>query len=249
MSEPVLRLRDVALARGPRAVLAGVDLAVAAGEVVAVMGHSGVGKTTMLRAIAGLERFDRGEIDVAGVRLRPGLASRDGTRRALARQVGLVFQAHSLFEHLDALGNVWLAPVHVQKVPRAEAEARARRLLDQLGVGHRAHALPRELSGGEAQRVAVARALAVDPPLLLMDEPTAALDPARRGELAQTLRALVAAGRTLVFATHDADFARACATRVVIMAEGRVTEEGPPGTVLVSPRHPATRALLQHPDA
>ncbi len=247
MPERVLRLRNVALSRGSRQVLDGVDLEVARGELVAIMGPSGVGKTTLLRVVAGLEPFGRGEVDVDGVHLAPGGLPRHAVRRALVRKVGMVFQLPSLFEHLDALHNVWLAPVHVQRAGRAEAEARARRLLDQLGVAHRARALPRELSGGEAQRVAIARALAVDPPVLLMDEPTASLDPARRGELAQTLRALVAGGRTLVLTTHDDDFASACATRVAIVSEGRIVEQGPPGVVLASPQHPATRALLNHP--
>ena len=134
----------------------------------------------------------------------------------------MVFQFHHLFEHLTALHNVWLALVHVQRQSQPEAERKARELLDHLGVGARAEAVPCELSGGEAQRVAIARALAVGPPLLLMDEPTASLDPARRGELAATLRQLASEGRTLVVATHDEEFARACAHRVLIMDEGRV---------------------------
>jgi len=159
--------------------------------------------------------------------------------------VGMVFQFHFLFEHLTAIHNVWLAPVHVHGVPRPEAERRAQGLLDELGVGHRARALPRELSGGEAQRVAIARALAVDPPLLLMDEPTASLDPARRNELGETLQALAAQGRTLVMTSHDDDFVRDYATRVVILSQGCVVEEGHPRDVLTNPQHPATRELLQ----
>jgi ABC-type polar amino acid transport system ATPase subunit len=142
--------------------------------------------------------------------------------RRLHQRVGMVFQFHHLFEHLTALHNVCLALVHVQRQPQAEAERTARELLEHLGVGARADAVPRELSGGEAQRVAIARALAVGPPLLLMDEPTASLDPARRGELAATLRQLAAEGRTLVVATHDEEFARACAHRMLIMEEGQV---------------------------
>jgi ABC-type polar amino acid transport system ATPase subunit len=157
----------------------------------------------------------------------------------------MVFQFHFLFEHLTAIHNVWLAPVHVYGVARPEAERRAQALLDELGVGHRARALPRELSGGEAQRVAIARALAVDPPLLLMDEPTASLDPARRNELGETLQALAGQGRTLVMTSHDDDFVRDYATRVVILSEGCVVEEGVPREVLANPQHPATRELLQ----
>ena len=135
----------------------------------------------------------------------------------------MVFQFHHLFEHLTALQNVSLAPVHVLGQSQHTAERKARGLLEGLGVGGRADALPRELSGGEAQRVAIARALAVGPPVLLMDEPTASLDPARRGDLAATLRGLAGEGRTLVVASHDQDFARACASRVLTMQDGELT--------------------------
>ena len=134
----------------------------------------------------------------------------------------MVFQFHCLFEHLTALANICLAPVHAHGVTRANAERRGRELLTAFGVDHRADALPRELSGGEAQRVAIARALAVDPPVLLMDEPTASLDPIRRTELGELLRGLLEQGRTLVVATHDEDFARDFATRIVRMEDGLV---------------------------
>ena len=186
MSDIVVRLRDVRLRRGSRQVLAGVDVDVTRGTVVALMGSSGSGKTTILRAIAGLEAFEQGAIDVDGVKARKRLATAASTLRQLRRKVGMVFQFHCLFEHLSALKNVWLAPVHAHGAPQAAAERRALELLKSLGVDHRAQALPRELSGGEAQRVAIARALAVDPPVLLMDEPTASLDPERRSELASS---------------------------------------------------------------
>jgi ABC-type polar amino acid transport system ATPase subunit len=245
MSAVVLSIEAVRLSRGPRQILRGTTLRVARGELVALMGLSGGGKTTVLRTVAALERFDSGRIGVDGVELVAGALPRGALLRRLREKVGMVFQLHYLFDHLTAIHNVTLAPVHVRRTPKPEAERRAAALLDQLGVGHRATALPRELSGGEAQRVAIARALAVDPPLLLMDEPTASLDPARRGELGQTLRTLTASGRTLVVTTHDDDFARDFATRVVILSEGEVVEEGPPERVLTAPAHPATRALLQ----
>jgi ABC-type polar amino acid transport system ATPase subunit len=244
MSGPVLEARGVTLRRGPREVLCGVDLDVGRGELVALMGLSGGGKTTFLRAVAGLEAFDGGTLRVDGVSLAAGGLPAPDVLKALRRKVGMVFQFHHLFEHMTAVHNVWLALVHAYGVPRHEAERRALELLEQLGVGARAHALPRELSGGEAQRVAIARALAVDPPLLLMDEPTASLDPARRGELGDTLGRLTQSGRTLLAATHDDDFVRDVADRVVVMADGRVVEQGAPAEVLVSPRHAATRQLL-----
>ena len=218
----ILELRDLEARRGAKSILRGVSFAAERGEIIVVMGASGGGKTTVLRAIAGLEPITGGSVAVDSLRLEPGPVPRGERRRQLHRRVGMVFQFHHLFEHLTALHNVWLAPVHVQRQPRADAERKARELLDHLGVGHRADALPRELSGGEAQRVAIARALAVGPPVLLMDEPTASLDPARRGDLAATLRQLASEGRTLLIATHDADFAGACAHRVLILEEGRV---------------------------
>ncbi len=218
----VLAVRDLEVRRGARSVVRGVSLDVARGEIVAVMGASGAGKTSVLRAVAGLDPIADGRVAIDGLQLSAGPLPRGEALRELHRRVGMVFQFHHLFEHLTALHNVWLALVHVQRQPQREAERKARELLDHLGVGARADAVPRELSGGEAQRVAIARALAVGPPLLLMDEPTASLDPARRGELATTLRQLASEGRTLVIATHDEEFAGACAHRVLIMDEGRV---------------------------
>lgn len=215
------------------------------GELVALMGLSGGGKTTVLRSVAALEPFDSGTIDVDGVVLTAGRSLPRPTLRALRKKVGMVFQLHYLFDHLTAMDNITLAPLHVAHVPRADAERRAAELLESLGVSHRRAAYPRELSGGEAQRVAIARAMAMDPPLLLMDEPTASLDPARRFELGQTLRQLTAGGRTLVVTTHDDDFARDFANRVVVLANGEVVEQGDAHEVLTNPKHAATRSFLQ----
>ena len=236
----VLAVQGLELARGARQILRSVDLTVGTGELVALMGLSGSGKTTVLRAIAGLEGFAAGRIDVDGLVL-DGSARR---YRDLHRKVGMVFQFHCLWEHLTAVQNICLAPVHVYGTSAAAAATRAQALLADLGVAHREHALPRELSGGEAQRVAIARALAADPRLLLMDEPTASLDPARRAELGQTLRELTGRGRSLLVTSHDDDFVRDFATRVVVLAGGRVVEEGLPATVLTAPAHEATRRLL-----
>jgi len=200
----VLEVSAIEVRRGKRTIVSGISFHAARGEVVALMGASGAGKTTILRALAGLEPIAAGSVTVP-------------------RPVGMVFQFHHLFANMTAHRNVWLALVHVLKRPRAEAERRAAELLDSLGVGERSSAMPHELSGGEAQRVAIARALALEPPVLLMDEPTASLDPARRGDLAATLRRLAVEGRTVVVATHDAEFARACAHRVLSIERGRVT--------------------------
>jgi ABC-type polar amino acid transport system ATPase subunit len=222
MSPPVLSVRGLRMCRGARTIVDEASIAVERGEIVAVMGPSGSGKTSILRAVAGLEPFAAGEVDVDGVRLHANGLPRGATLHALHSRVGMVFQFHHLFAHMSALHNVSLAPVHVQRVPRHDAEARARTLLQVLGVADVAGSMPHELSGGEAQRVAIARALAVDPPLLLMDEPTASLDVARRGELAATLRDLAAQGRAIVIATHDDDFGRSCARRIVRLEEGRL---------------------------
>lgn len=231
--------------RGDREVLHGVTFQVPAGQLCALMGVSGAGKSTVLRAIAALTPFEAGEIAVGDARLRAGPLPPGAALRELRRRVGMVFQSHALFEHLTALDNVTLAPVHALGWDRPRAERTAHGLLESLGVRHRAAAMPRELSGGEAQRVAIARALALDPALLLMDEPTAALDPARRGALGATLRELATQGRALLVATHDVDFALAHADRVIILADGLLAEEGAPGDVLVHPVHPATQALLR----
>ncbi len=200
-----------------RDVLRALSLEVAAGELVALMAPSGAGKTTALRAVAALQPFDEGRIVVDGFALVPGSVPPEARLVPLRRRVGLVFQGHALFEHLSALDNVTLALRHVLGKSREDADAIAERLLDSLEVGARASAWPRQLSGGEAQRVAIARALAPDPALLLMDEPTAALDPPRRTALGNTLRRLCEQGRGLLIATHDAEFARAHADRVLTL--------------------------------
>jgi ABC-type polar amino acid transport system ATPase subunit len=226
VTAPILRVDDVHLQRGERRVLAGVTFEVAQGELVALMGPSGSGKTTILRAIAALEPFDSGSVTIEGVRLEGGAPPAAATLRRLRRTVGLVFQFHHLFEHLPALKNVWLAPVHAHRVPLHEAQQRAQELLRLLEVDHRARAYPRELSGGEAQRVAIARALAVNPRVLMMDEPTASLDPSRRVALAAMLRRLCSENRTIVVSTHDEPFARECATRVLRLENGRISGGG-----------------------
>jgi len=220
----VLTLDGLGLVRDGRAVLADASASVARGELVALMGASGSGKTTLLRAIAGLDAFASGTITAGSVRLPHGQRPSGALQRALYRQVGVVFQFHHLFANLRALENVALALVHARGVSPAAAADRARTLLDRLGVGHRAQAWPHELSGGEAQRVAIARALAVDPPLLLLDEPTASLDHSRRDELARLLTALAAEGRTLLAATHDREFAKACAARLLTIRNGRLDD-------------------------
>jgi ABC-type polar amino acid transport system ATPase subunit len=238
---PALEVRGLATAFGARTILDGIDLTVAPGEVVVLMGLSGAGKSTILRVVAGLEPFSAGTIRIDDVSLEHRATT---PRSRLKTKVGLVFQSHCLFEHLTALDNVRLALMHVLGTSTSHATDTAMRLLDDLGVGERASAWPRELSGGEAQRVAIARALAMDPPVLLLDEPTASLDPARRSELGRILRTLAGSGRALLITSHDDDFVATYATRVAVLSRGRIVEEGDPRRVLRQPAHDATRALL-----
>jgi polar amino acid transport system ATP-binding protein len=219
-----LTIRDVELRRGGQALISGLNLDARPGDLIALRGPSGSGKTTILRAIAGLDPFAGGVIEVGDARLEGRHAPDRAMLHRLRRSVGLVFQFHCLFEHLSALQNVCLAPVHVYGTSLRDAEQTGRQLLKQLGVESRADAWPRELSGGEAQRVAIARALAVNPPLLLMDEPMASLDPSRRAELGALLQRLTTSGRTLLVTTHDEQFARDSATRVLTIDGGSVRE-------------------------
>ena len=244
-----LRIAGLRVNRGSREILRGVELQVAPGEICALMGASGSGKSTVLRSVAALQPFDGGSIDAGGFALKPGPVPRESRLRGLRQKVGMVFQAHALFEHLTAVENVMLAPVHALRWTRQKARETAEALLEELGVAHRADAYPRQLSGGEAQRVAIARALAPGPLILLMDEPTSALDPARRGALGDTLRELTDQGRGLLVSTHDEDFVRAFADRAAILHEGTLVEEGPAAEVLENPTHAATRELLRGPVA
>ena len=226
MAAVTLDVRGVAVRRGDRLVVNGVSFGGQQGELLAIMGASGSGKSTVLRSVAGLDPLAAGVIDVGGVTLAAGRTLARDARKTLHRSVGIVFQFHHLFSHMTAIDNITLAPMHALRQSRAAAVERAHALLDQLGVGGRAAAMPHELSGGEAQRVAIARALAVDPAVLLMDEPTASLDRARRDDLGVTLKALAAQGRTVVIATHDEGFARSVAHRTVLMEGGRIVHGG-----------------------
>ena len=212
---------------GERTVLDGVSLRVRAGEAVAVMGPSGVGKTTLLRCLDGLERADAGTVRVGDDAFGPGAPDYDRSVARVRRRVGFVFQRWELFPHLTVLENVVEAPVHVARRPPDAAAREARALLERVGIAGRAHARPHELSGGEQQRAAIARALALAPAAPLMDEATSALDAARVGDLVALLRGLCADGLALLFVTHDEHFARALGTRVTTLRDGALVEEPP----------------------
>jgi len=227
-------------------VLDGVDHAQSAGEVVAILGRSGCGKSTLLRCLNWLETPDAGSLRIGDVRLEAGTpqAGDRALRQRLRRRTGMIFQQFHLFPHRTALENVMEAPVHVDGLPRAEAQALAMDLLAKVGLADRAHHRPSQLSGGQQQRVAIARALARKPGVLLCDEPTSALDPELRGEVFEVLGALAAEGMTLLLVTHELAFARDIAHRVVFLEGGRVAESGPTRTVLDEPSHPRLREFL-----
>ena len=226
--------------------LRGLSMEIAGGKVAAVLGRSGAGKTTLLRCLVGLDAFDRGAITIDGVTIRGGGSERERRASAarLAGKVGLVFQSFELFPHLSVLDNCTLAPMHVKGEHRSLAEARARRLLEQLGIGDKEKAFPEALSGGQKQRVAIARALSMEPGVLLYDEPTSALDPSLKQEVGRTLRKVAETGVSQVVVTHDLSVARDAADVIFVLDKGRVAQKGLPDEVFGSPTHPATAELL-----
>ncbi len=225
---------------GPLHVLQDVNLSVDRGEVVVVIGPSGSGKSTLCRAINRLEPINSGTIVFDG---RPLPAEGKGLAK-LRSEVGMVFQSFNLFAHKTALENVTLGPIKARKVPKAKAEARARELLDRVGIAEKAGAYPAELSGGQQQRVAIARALAMDPKLMLFDEPTSALDPEVIREVLDVMRDLARSGMTMVVVTHEMGFAREVCDRLVFIDEGRIVEEGPPDEFFSNARSERAREFV-----
>src|SRR4030095_223752 len=215
--------------------------------VLGIIGASGSGKTTLLRCLNGLERIDGGMIEADGLRLEPNLSKHEYSRRVndLRRKVGTVFQHLYLFPHLTVLGNIIEAPVHVQRVPRKEAEKEAYQLLESVGLKEKARRYPESLSGGEQQRVAIARALAMHPALLMFDEPTSALDPRRSAGLRSLLRGFVERGHTMVVVSHSIGFLDGLADQLLYMEAGEVVEVAAPSQVLNSPRDPRTKDFVE----
>ncbi|HKI30246.1 MAG TPA: amino acid ABC transporter ATP-binding protein [Gemmataceae bacterium] len=243
MCDTILSLENVTKRFGDRLVLDGVSLTVSAGELVALIGPSGGGKSTLLRCVNGLTTFDAGEVRVGPHVLRAGGATGD-TARQLWRLFGMVFQDFQLFPHLTALENVVESPVRVLKRPRAEAVARGRELLKRVGLADRADAYPRQLSGGQKQRVAIARALAMEPRGLLCDEITSALDPELKCDVLRVLEDLRGDNMSILMVTHEIGFARRAADRVVVLAGGKIIEEGSPAQVIDRPQVPRTQLFL-----
>jgi polar amino acid transport system ATP-binding protein len=231
---------------GPNEILKGLSLNVGRGEVATLIGPSGSGKSTFLRCLNGLETFQGGTVAVDGLRLGAGDSpvERSRTVRQLCLRLGMVFQNFNLFPHRTVLENVIEGPVWVLGMAREQACARARKLLDQVGMGSRLDARPSELSGGQQQRVAIARALAMEPRAILFDEPTSALDPRMAGEVLAVMADLADAGLTMVLVTHAMQFARRVSHVVHVFGDGRIIESGPPAQIFDDPQHEATKTLL-----
>jgi glutamate transport system ATP-binding protein len=237
---PPVELRGVRKTFGALTALDGVDLTVEKGEVVVLLGPSGSGKSTLVRCINGLERADAGEITIAG---RP--LPVEGRALALVRaDIGMVFQSFNLFSHKTVLQNCTLGPVKVRRMAPAAAREKAMALLERVGIADKAERYPAELSGGQQQRAAIARALAMDPTVMLFDEPTSALDPEMIAEVLDVMTELAAEGTTMVVVTHEMGFARNAARRVVFLDGGRIVEEGEPASFFAAARTARARDFL-----
>ena len=250
MTKPMVKAEGVHKRFGRLEVLKGITLEVRAGEVMVLLGPSGSGKSTFLRCINHLEKINSGRLSVDGelVGYREGEnkiyelhESEIARKRA---EIGMVFQHFNLFPHMTALENVTAAPIRVKRIPRERANARARELLERVGLPDKLATYPAQLSGGQQQRVAIARALAMDPKLMLFDEPTSALDPELVGDVLQAMKQLAGEGMTMIVVTHEMGFAAEVADTVVFMDDGMVVEAGDPDRVLGAPQHERTRAFL-----
>lgn len=250
--EAIIEASEIHKSFGANKILNGISLKVSKGEVVVLIGASGSGKTTFIRCLNLLETFESGHVRVNGHTLgyveRPDGRLVPDSAREIARKrrdIGMVFQRFNLFPHMTAIENIIEAPIHVLKMPRADAIAQANKLLSRVGLADRADHYPSQLSGGQQQRVAIARALAMQPKVLLFDEPTSALDPETVGEVLQVMKELASDGMTMIVVTHEMEFAREVANRVVVLDQGELIEQGPPEQIFTAPEHPRTRAFLR----
>ncbi|MGH6941497.1 ABC transporter ATP-binding protein [Hypericibacter sp.] len=250
-STPALVVEDLHKRFGDVEVLKGVSLSAKDGDVIAMIGSSGSGKSTFLRCINLLETPDSGRVSVGGelIRMRPtkqGHAVPEDSKQVdrIRSRLGMVFQSFNLWSHMTVIENVMEAPVHVLKVPKAEARERAVALLNKVGIGDKGDYYPAHLSGGQQQRAAIARALAMEPQVMLFDEPTSALDPELVGEVLKVMRQLADEGRTMIVVTHEMGFAREVATDVLFLHQGRVEEQGPPSKLFKNPDSERCRQFL-----
>ena len=249
--KPMIEVEGLHKYFGDLHVLRGIDLSVAAGEVVCIIGPSGSGKSTLLRCINHLEVAQLGRIRIDGevaYREEVGGVIRAHSNRAVAAvraQVGMVFQHFNLFPHLTIIGNLIEAPVHVLRRTKTEAKRRGMELLAQVGLAEKADSYPEELSGGQQQRAAIARALAMDPKAMMFDEVTSALDPELIAEVLAVMRDLGDRGMTMLVVTHEMNFARQVASRVIFMDHGRIVEQGSPAAIFATPREARTQDFLK----
>ncbi len=249
----MLSMRGIHKSFGDLSVLRGIDLSLARGEVLAIIGSSGSGKSTLLRCINKLETIDRGCITIRGEKLcwtkngesTATYASTADERRILM-STGMVFQQFNLFPHMTVIENLIEAPIHVKGQSRDEILPYARELLAKVGLSDRENYYPSQLSGGQQQRVAIARALAMKPDIMLFDEPTSALDPELTGEVLRTMRALAAERMTMIVVTHEMAFAREAATNVIFMDSGVIVEQGEPQTFFSAPKEERTQEFLRN---
>ncbi|WP_237569672.1 amino acid ABC transporter ATP-binding protein [Mycolicibacterium lacusdiani] len=235
-----IRIEGLKKSFGELVVLDGIDTTVKHGEVVCVIGPSGSGKSTFLRCLNKLEDITGGTVIVDDFDLSDPKVDLDEVRQ----HIGMVFQHFNLFPHMTVIENVTLAPLLTKKMNKAAAEKRALELLEQVGLGEKAHVKPATLSGGQKQRVAIARALAMNPSIMLFDEATSALDPEMVGDVLEVLRELASGGMTMVVVTHEMGFAREVASRVLFMADGNIVEDDTPAEVFDNPKHPRLQEFL-----
>ncbi|WP_199429094.1 amino acid ABC transporter ATP-binding protein [Qaidamihabitans albus] len=240
MNEAIVEVVDLHKSFGELEVLKGIDMSVRRGEVVCIIGPSGSGKSTLLRCVNFLEEPNAGRIVVNGFEVTDPDVDIDRARRG----IGMVFQAFNLFGHLSVLENLTIAQRKVLKRDRAEADAVARKNLEKVGLAEKAGAMPAQLSGGQQQRAAIARALSMDPAVMLFDEPTSALDPELVGDVLSVMRQLAEEGMTMLVVTHEMQFAREVADKVLFMDDGGIVEEGPPAQVIGEPRQQRTKGFL-----
>lgn len=247
---PAVELRQLRKTFGSLEVLKGVSLSARKGEVVSLIGASGSGKSTLLRCVNLLEHPTAGEIFLSGeqLALRAGKEGLEPTDRRQAERfrsrLGMVFQSFNLWQHMTVLQNVMEGPVQVQKRPKAEAHALAQALLDRVGLSEKRDVYPSQMSGGQQQRAAIARALAMQPDVMLFDEPTSALDPELVGEVLSVIRELADEGRTMLLVTHEMRFAREVSDKVIFLHNGQIEEEGPPEQVFGDPKSDRCRAFV-----
>lgn len=239
---PLLDIADLSAGYGGKTILDGLSLTAERGDVVSLIGPSGSGKSTLLRVLIGLTPPTAGTVRIGGEAIN--YADKAGLK-ALRRRMSIVFQQFNLFQNMSVLDNLTLAPVRTLGVARAEAEARARDLLGNVGLADKAGSYPDQLSGGQQQRVAIARALAMQPEILLLDEVTSALDPERVGEVLETIRSLASTGITMLLVSHEMAFVREISTKVVMMDEGRVVEQGSPSAIFETPTQARTKSFMQ----